>query len=52
MLLRCTFKRDWVKKVDLSKRPFKLFIGDSEVIETEVLIQRSPLLPLPRSVKK
>jgi thioredoxin reductase (NADPH) len=32
------FKRGWVKKVDLSKRPFKLFIGESEVLETESLI--------------
>lgn len=31
------FKRGWVKKVDLSKRPFKIFVGD-EVIETESLI--------------
>ena len=33
-----TFKRGWVKKVDLSKRPFKLFIGEDEVIETSALI--------------
>lgn len=32
------FKRGWVKKVDLSQRPFKLFIGESEVLETESLI--------------
>ncbi|TCS93964.1 thioredoxin-disulfide reductase [Hazenella coriacea] len=31
------FKRGWVKKVDLSNRPFKIFMGD-EVIETESLI--------------
>ncbi|MFC7441456.1 thioredoxin-disulfide reductase [Laceyella putida] len=31
------FKRGWVKKVDLSQRPFKLYMGD-EVIETESLI--------------
>ena len=33
-----TFKRGWVKKVDLSKRPFKLFIGEDEVVETSSLI--------------
>ncbi|MBA4495167.1 thioredoxin-disulfide reductase [Paenactinomyces guangxiensis] len=33
-----TFKRGWVKKVDLSKSPFQIFIGDSEVLETEGLI--------------
>jgi thioredoxin reductase (NADPH) len=32
------FKRGWVKKVDLSSRPFKLFIGADEVVETETLI--------------
>lgn len=32
-----TFKRGWVKKVDLSERPFKLFVGE-EVLETEALI--------------
>ncbi|SFJ68582.1 thioredoxin-disulfide reductase [Thermoflavimicrobium dichotomicum] len=32
------FKRGWVKKVDLSQRPFRLFIGESEVVETEALI--------------
>ncbi|RAL21064.1 thioredoxin-disulfide reductase [Thermoflavimicrobium daqui] len=31
------FQRGWVKKVDLSNRPFKLFVG-SDVIETEALI--------------
>lgn len=31
------FKRGWVQKVDLSKRPFKIFVGE-EVIETESLI--------------
>lgn len=33
-----TFKRGWVKKVDLSKRPFQLFLGEDEVIETSALI--------------
>ncbi|MBH8596561.1 MULTISPECIES: thioredoxin-disulfide reductase [unclassified Thermoactinomyces] len=32
------FKRGWVQKVDLSGRPFKLYIGESEVLETEALI--------------
>lgn len=32
-----TFKEGWVKKVDLSQRPFKVFVGD-EKIETEALI--------------
>lgn len=32
-----TFKSGWVKKVDLSKRPFKVFVGD-EVIEAETVI--------------
>lgn len=31
------FKRGWVKKVNLSQRPFKLFLGE-EVLETEALI--------------
>ncbi len=31
------FKSGWVKKVDLSRRPFKVFVGDEE-IETESLI--------------
>jgi thioredoxin reductase (NADPH) len=31
------FKRGWVQNVDLSNRPFKLFI-DKEVLETETLI--------------
>ncbi|MCM3390462.1 thioredoxin-disulfide reductase (plasmid) [Ureibacillus chungkukjangi] len=32
------FKSGWVTKVDLSKRPFKIQIGNDEVIETEALI--------------
>lgn len=32
------FKSGWVTKVDLSKRPFKLQIGNDEAIETESLI--------------
>lgn len=32
-----TFKAGWVKKVDLSRRPFKVFVGDEE-IETEALV--------------
>lgn len=32
------FQSGWVKKVDLSRRPFQLFLSDSEVIETEALI--------------
>jgi thioredoxin reductase (NADPH) len=31
------FKRGWVKKVDLSGRPFKLFVGE-ETVEAEALI--------------
>lgn len=31
------FKRGWVNKVDLSQRPFKVYLGD-EVVETESLI--------------
>ncbi|MFY3793308.1 thioredoxin-disulfide reductase [Ureibacillus sp. MALMAid1270] len=32
------FKNGWVTKVDLSKRPFKIQIGNDEEIETEALI--------------
>lgn len=32
-----TFKSGWVKKVDLSKRPFKVIVGDEE-IETETVV--------------
>lgn len=32
-----TFRRGWVKKVDLSKRPFSLYLGE-EKIQTETLI--------------
>lgn len=32
------FRTGWVNKVDLSQRPYKLFIGDEEVLETESLI--------------
>jgi thioredoxin reductase (NADPH) len=32
-----TFRRGWVKKVDLSNRPFKLYLGEEE-IQTESLI--------------
>lgn len=32
------FERGWVKKVDLSQKPFKLYIGESDVVETETLI--------------
>src|SRR6478609_9068824 len=32
-----TFRRGWVKKVDLSKRPFTLYLGE-EKIQTESLI--------------
>lgn len=32
------FKRGWVQKVDLSKKPFRLWFSEDEVIETEALI--------------
>jgi thioredoxin reductase (NADPH) len=32
-----TFRRGWVKKVELSERPFRLYLGDEE-IQTESLI--------------
>jgi len=32
------FKRGWVKKADLSQKPFRLWFGEDEVLETEALI--------------
>lgn len=32
------FKRGWIKKVDLTERPFKLHIDESEVLEAEAII--------------
>lgn len=32
------FERGWVNKVDLTNKPFKLYIGEDKVVETEALI--------------